>query len=168
MRNKQKLSYIHYFSTVVSPQGLLALFYSIYVRKKLSEFNSFPARKHKTSQITFHKRKVFFVYVCPRTRLDSTIHTQIGLSNRQISFTEAFNVFRLLKGFTTRRGGSNILNFILRSLLLLNMQICHPGRKYKKIHQTSTKYNFKSLVPSQIVLKPLKSLKILKVSGKRI
>ena len=36
------------------------------------------------------------------------------------------------------------------------------------IKQTSTKSNFKSLNPSQTVVKPIKSLKILKVYVKRI
>jgi len=70
-----------------------------------------------------------------------------------------------------------------KSLLLSNMQICDPRRKYKaktiffKFLKRSfldhfafhkKKQNTKSLDPYHIVVKPFKILKILKVSVKRI
>ena len=91
----------------------------------------------------------------------------------QIRFTETFNVFRLLKGFTLRQYEKvpAIYNFILQKFAFKkHANICYPRRIYKAclIKQTSTESNFKSLDPSQTVVKPFKSLKILKVSVKRI
>ena len=65
----------------------------------------------------------------------------IGMGNCQIRFTETFNVFRLFKGYMTIWEGSNILKLYSEVV---------------SFFQTFTEYSFKSLDPSQIVVKPLK------------
>ena len=52
--------------------------------------------------------------------------SQLGMGNSQIRFTETFNVFRLLKGFTDKRRFQHFKTLVFRSLLLSNMQMSYP------------------------------------------